>query len=561
MTPRQHFPHKLQAGIRLWLAVLLLVISAGASAESFNQQVDALFADLDSTDSAGCAVSVIQNGEIIYSRGYGMANLDHQVPIRAETVFDIGSTSKQFTAAAIALLALDGRLSLDDDIRKFLPEIPQYEHVITIRHLLHHTSGLRDFAALTRLSGVDDHDVITYADLVQLTSRQTALNFRPGEDFLYSNTGYVMLAVIVQRASGMGFGEFLDQHVFGPLEMKQSLVYEDSTRIIPHRAMGYSPTAGGSLAIDHMWNFAIGGDGQVYSTVGDLAQWDANFYNPSVGGQDFIDMMQTQGQLNNGETIEYALGLFIGEHRGLKTVRHGGAWGGFRAQFIRVPDYRFSTVVLCNLGNSDPSARAKAILDIYLEEHLAPLDDPESQAEFTPSAKDLEAIRGKFLLDLGVMVNITAEEGKPVLTFSETTPFEMTPRGADRFYIGGLDAMLVFEDKADGAWSGFRVELDSNTMQAVRVEPFETDSAQLQEFSGNYFSEDLGVDWRMELEEQQLLMRVGVNAEFPLLFTGEDRFASGGFTGRFERNSSGQVTAVVVDAGRTKNLKAVRQDN
>ena len=367
-------PNRLRT-LALIVVYLLSSLATAALADSPEARVDAVFADLDNTHSAGCAAVVIHDGKTIYANGYGMANLDHGVPITPDTIFDIGSTSKQFTAAAIALLALDGRLSLDDDVRKHIPELPGYDKTITVRHLLHHTSGVRDYAALLTLSGIDDHDVLSYRDLVGLTARQKNLNFTPGDRHLYSNTGYILLAVIVERVSGQAFGEFVARRIFAPLGMDHSMVYEDRDRIVPHRATGYSRGKDGPLRMDHYWNFALGGDGQIYTSVGDLALWDSNFYDPQVGGARFLEMMLTRGKLNNGESIDYALGLFRGDYRGLQTVSHGGAWGGFRAQFIRVPEHRFSVVVLCNLGTSGPGRRAHELIDIYLEEHLVAEED------------------------------------------------------------------------------------------------------------------------------------------------------------------------------------------
>jgi CubicO group peptidase (beta-lactamase class C family) len=440
-------------------------LSTAALADSLESRVDAVFADLDSTHSAGCATAVIRDGKTVFANGYGMANLDHNVPITPETVFDIGSTSKQFTAAAIALLALDGRLGLDDDVRKYIPELPAYDKTITVRHLLHHTSGVRDYAALLTLSGVDDHDVFSYQDLVVLTARQKNLNFIPGHEHLYSNTGYILLAIIVQRVSGQAFGEFVEQRIFEPLGMTHSLVYEDRNRVIANRATGYSLGSDGSHRIDHYWNFALGGDGQVYTTVGDLALWDSNFYDPIVGGAKFLEMLHTRGELNNGEDIDYALGLFHGEYRGLKTVDHGGAWGGFRAQFIRVPEHRFSAVVLCNLATSGPDKRVQQLVDIYLEQHLTPQETRAVTGTVAVDPGLLESYEGQYQLEVGILLSITSKDGALRLQAGDSPLMELIPLSNTEFDSADLGGRISFNTEDSGGVTGLVAHLGENQIK------------------------------------------------------------------------------------------------
>ncbi|MDP2957493.1 MAG: serine hydrolase domain-containing protein, partial [Longimicrobiales bacterium] len=353
------------------LLTLLIVTAAPLGAQrstlpdSTRAKVDEVFAFVD-RDAPGCALGVIQDGRLAYGRGYGLANLDWGIPITTSTVFDIGSVSKQFTATAIALLETDGVLSLDDDVRRWIPEMPDYGKTITIRHLLNHTSGVRDYLTLLSLAGFEFANVFDEEDGVAIITRQRALNFDPGSEFLYSNSGYLLLANIVRRASGMSLRALLQARVFDPLGMTRSSVWDDNTEILSERATGYSPAGNGGWEIDHAWNFQMGGDGQVITSIEDLAKWDANFFDPVVGGQALLDRLHTRGILTKGDTIPYALGLTVDRYRGLRRVQHGGAWAGFRAMLARFPEQRTSIVIECNRGDASTAGYADAVADAVL---------------------------------------------------------------------------------------------------------------------------------------------------------------------------------------------------
>ncbi|HWA15254.1 MAG TPA: serine hydrolase domain-containing protein, partial [Gemmatimonadales bacterium] len=276
--------------MRLPAALLLLAAPLAAQQQPVLPAVDSIFAHVDKGDSPGCALGVYQDGKLAYARGYGMANLELGVPITSRSVFDIGSTSKQFTAASVVLLSLDGKLSLDDDIRKWVPELPSYGKTITIRHILHHTSGLRDYIGLMVLAGADYDDLTTEQEALDIIVRQKALNFQPGAEYLYSNTGYFLAGIIVKRASGKSLREFAHERIFQPLGMIHTRFRDDHTEWVPERTTAYSPREGGGFAID-MSNWEQVGDGAVVTTVEDLLKWDNNFYLPTVGGTRMVELL------------------------------------------------------------------------------------------------------------------------------------------------------------------------------------------------------------------------------------------------------------------------------
>ena len=304
-------------------------------------KVDDLFAAWDKPDSPGCALAVIKDGAIIYKRGYGMADLERNVPISTVSVFDIGSTGKQFTAMLIAILAKQGALSLDDSINKYIPEMPTYEQPVTIRHLIHHTSGIRDYTILMYLSGMRLENFYSEDEILDLICRQQELNFKPGDEFLYSNSGYLLLGVIAKRVTGKSFTALIKESILEPLGMQATDFNDDAKRIVKHRAVGYSLKDGDGYCTE-MFFCGGYGDGAILSTVEDLFLWDQNFYDNKLGGggDELIQEVLAPGYLNNGERLDYAFGLRINDYRGLRNIGHSGRSAGYRAELIRFPDQK-----------------------------------------------------------------------------------------------------------------------------------------------------------------------------------------------------------------------------
>ena len=356
--------------------------------ETLEAKVDQLFAEWNRSDSSGAALAVTREGEIIYKRGYGMANLEYDIPITPTTIFDIASVSKQFAAFAIATLAHDGKLSLDDDIRIYLPDVPDFGHTITLRHLLHHTSGLRDWVQSLVIAGVTMEDVISFKHILKMVRHQKALNFEPGAAYSYSNTGYNLLTEIVKTVTGDSFREWTDANIFKPLAMTNSHFHDDHQMILKNRAYSYQAVENGEFK--HAVNNTTAlGSSSLYSTVEDLAKWILNFDNTQIGEQTVIEQMHQRGVLNNGEQISYAFGLNIGDYRGLKTVGHSGSWRGFRSHLMRFPDQKFGVVILCNLDTFNPLNLAEKVADIYLADVLAPIEasKPEKEIESAEDTK------------------------------------------------------------------------------------------------------------------------------------------------------------------------------
>ncbi len=353
-----------------FIALLSLAPLQDGLAGEKTEEIGKLFTRWNRVTSPGCVIAVYEQGEMTYGRGFGAAYLEHRSPINTETVFRIASTSKQFTAACVVLLELDGELSYEDDIRKWIPELPEYSAPILIEDLIYHTSGLRDYLQLLDWAGHSDESEVTEEALLKLITSQRGLNHLPGEEHSYTNTGYFLLSILVERVSGESLRKFAKRRIFDPLGMEHTFFNDDADEVIPNRATGYKPGWGGKAFRISETRLEIVGDGGVFTSAEDLLLWDRNFYEPKLGGQPFLKRMLEPAVLRNGEVLDYASGLTIGEHRGLPHIAHGGAFVGFRAQIMRFPEQQTSIVCLSNRADFDPSSRCLDVAELLFAELL-----------------------------------------------------------------------------------------------------------------------------------------------------------------------------------------------
>ena len=332
---------------------------------SWAPEVDALFAEWDRPGSPGCALGVIQGGKLVHARGFGEASVELSAPITSATVFDIGSTSKQFTAACIGLLVQDEKLRVEDEIHEWIPELAYWDFDVTLDHLLHHTSGIPDYIGLLAQRGKKTADWTTPADALAALAEVQKLEFEPGTRFEYSNSNFFLLSLVIERAAKTPFQEFVKRRIFEPLHMDSTLLLSDHTLVVPRRATGYVPRRSGGFAVE-MSDWEQLGDGAVQTSVEDLAKWDENFYSHAVGGEALHAFLHGLVPLTNGTASGYARGLMVDRFRGRPRVSHGGAWAGFRAQLMRFPEQHTSIVCLSNLGTMDPNAQCEKVAAIVL---------------------------------------------------------------------------------------------------------------------------------------------------------------------------------------------------
>ncbi|HEX7186254.1 MAG TPA: serine hydrolase [Thermoanaerobaculia bacterium] len=550
---------------KVCLLVLAILLVFGASSaqtsapDPLASRVDAVFAEYDKPDSPGCAVGVYRDGRTAYSRGYGMANLEHGIPITPRTVFYTGSVSKQFTAFSVALLAQQGKISLDDDVRKYVPELPDYGTPITIRHLIHHTSGLREKWLILQLAGWREGDLVTQRDIVDLASRQKALNFKPGDQHSYSNTGYDLLSTLVERASGKPLSEYARENLFAPLGMKDSRYVDDRTAIVPRRAHAYAPRDGGGFGLD-LPNVETTGSGSVYSTIEDLARWDENFVTAKVGGKTLLEQVQTPGVLNDGTKLDYAFGLGVDQDRGLKRVWHNGALAGFRAMFLQYPEQHLSVAVLCNLGSADPDTLALRTAEIYLADKLGPSPAPPQAAEpaaVPVSAAELDRFAGLYFDEEGGLVRrIAVKDGKAFYQRGPGNETELIPVGPGRFAMKGVPQRvdLIFEP---GRMT-FQTAGQPPTLFRA-VEPVASlDAAALARYAGTYASDELGATWTLAVRDGRLVFQRQRFEDEPLTPAFTDAFTAGGLLFRFARGEGGAVTGFSASTSGVRDIRFVR---
>ena len=459
--------------------VIFLVTSFYAcqtNEEVFQQsdEVDAVFSAWDQPDMPGCALAIIYEGDMLYSRGYGMADLEHDIPISPQSVFYIGSVSKQFVTTAILLLEEEGRLSLDDDVRKYIPELPDYGHTISLRNLVHHTSGLRDNLTLWELSGRSMIDDIPEDEIFEMICRQQGLNFVPGEKYAYSNTCYFLMSIIIERVSGQRLRAFAEERIFEPLGMNNSQFNDDNRRIVKDRAFGYTQLADDSIG-NLIMRFDLVGSGGLYSTVEDLYHWDQNFYDNQLGkrGQALIQQLQTNGRYNDGSEVDYAFAMINGEYRGLKTIHHTGSMGGYRAVYLRFPDQEFSVIILGNVDNLRPLDRAYEVADVMLADLLSEqvpstentpttVEEQKSPADVSPAS-----FTGAFYSEeLDVMYEIFLREEQIMMKAGPGTPVSLEVQAEQR--LANNTFSLEFNENKDRFSLSY---YDTQGIQFVRNKP------------------------------------------------------------------------------------------
>lgn len=542
-----------------FLAVALLapaVLAPPTSAQTppdAAHEVDRIFERWSGVTSPGCAVGVRKDGLTVLERAYGMADLEHGIPNTASTRFEGGSLSKQFTAAAVVLLALDGALSLEDDVRRYIPEVPDYGHTITLKHLLTHTSGLRDWGSVAGISGwgreqrTHDHDWV-----LDIVSRQSALNFVPGHEYSYSNTGYNLLAIVVTRVSGMPFADFSRGRIFEPLGLSLTEWRDDYRRIVPGRSTAYRTRDGGEgWEIDRPIE-DVHGNGGILTTVADLGVWNAALEDGRLGGPEFVRLMHDTGVLNDGSRIRYASGLVVGESMGVPSVTHTGSTAGYRAFLGRYPDQDLSVAMICNAANVSTGGTGARIARVYLG---AAARDPAAP-DYAAAARAEDARFAGLYHDpvTGDTRELVFADGMlhdgstPLLRLDERT-----------FQVGDGDARYVF-DTGSGRVGFEHESWEYSNQRWEPVDPWSAGASELAAFTGTYRSEDAETTYVVSLEDGGLTVwrRPGITRELTPLY--RDAFSMGGMIVRFRHDGAGDVDALSLSLGRVYDMRFERAD-
>ncbi len=557
----------------LAVVIVCMVPSEARAADVMEDRINKLVLQTVKPDGPGCALLVVDDGKIVFQRAYGIADMETGLPITTASAFNIASVTKQFTAACIALLVEKGQVSLDDDIRKYLPELPAYEAPIQIKHLLHHTSGIRDLALLSFLKGLPLDETYSEPVLLDLLTRQKELNFRPGEARSYSNSGYFLLGVIIQRVTGMPVGTYAEKQIFAPLGMTHTSYHHEPERLGKNLTVGHVPDGAGKYRRTYVAPDTrdFGHDG-IYTTVEDLYLWDQNFFRNKIGGANFNTLLQTRGTLNNGDTLTYAFGLDIGEHGGLRTVSHGGGSLGYQAFLLRFPERKFSVICLANYG-LNATKLSYEIADLYLgipKEKPAPAPTPapvtDTVANVDPAV--YAGFAGRYGVNDGTILVVSTQDNRLYVQPPGAPLLELHPKSATEYFLKGADVQVSFPQEQNGKTAKLIWHQNGHHIPAEKLAGEPLSPARLSEYEGEYYSEELHTTYGVYVQQDRLCLKA---PRVPELFQrnfrdppdenvlkhmGRDQFVRSYGTIEFSRDDKGKIAGFAIHAG--DNLKNLR---
>jgi CubicO group peptidase (beta-lactamase class C family) len=545
----------------LFFLLVPFSIAAQSLPDSITRKIDAIFKSYNAT-TPGCAVAVVKNGNVVFQKGYGQANLEYSIPIVPTTIFHIASESKQYVAFCMLLLEKEGKLSIDEDIRKYLDYVPDFGKKITIRQLIHHTSGLRDQWQLLANAGWQLDDVIRQEHVVKLVSKQTALNFTPGEEHMYCNTGYTLMAEIVKKVSGLTLREYADKNIFQPLGMKDTHFHDNYQEIVPGRAYSYNsfPGRGHQHAV---LSYSIVGATSLFTTVLDEAKWLNNYETGAVGGKDLIEKMYQVGVLNDGRKLTYAFALNLGKYKGWDQIGHGGGDAGFRTYASRFPEKNLGIVVFSNSGSANPFGLTNDIAELLITD-----TKQEPKPEEKPAVTDsifIKKLQGKYYSERGNVAEMYWQNGKlnGLNTFSRA-PFDikLTMAGNGRYTLSS-GGFLILDEKnklADSVME-FKVENVNNIILYKRLPAVAQKITP--EFAGKYYGAETEAFYYVTEKDGQLTLAHRKYADVPLKYIAPDQFTTPHWWMnhiRFIRDKNGKIIAFEVNSGRIQHLRYDRQN-
>ena len=540
----------------LFLLLMPLSVISQNLPDSIISKIDAIFKSYSAT-TPGCAVAVSRNGTIIFEKGYGQANLEYSIPIVPTTSFHIASESKQYVAFCMLLLEKEGKLSLDDDIRKHLDYVPDFGHKITIRHLIYHTSGIRDQWQLLANAGWQLDDVITQTHVVKLVSKQKALNFNPGDEWMYCNTGYTLMAEIVKKVSGLSLREYADKNIFQPLGMKDTHFHDNYQELVPGRAYSYSPLSGNRFQ-HAVLSYSIVGATSLHTTVQDETKWLNNYETGTVGGKELVEKMYEVATLNDGRKTTYAFAINIDKHKGWKKIGHGGGDAGFRTYACRFPEKGLSIVVFSNHGATNPTGLTNQVADVLIAE-AKDEPKPEEKALLTDSVL-MKKFQGRYYSERGDAAEFLWRDGKLFRknAFSGATSEMKLRVAANNQYLTEGGGLFVLDEKNKSADSivTFKLQNTNNTVVFQR----QPRAAQkiTAEFAGKYYGEETEAFYHVIEKNGELVLTHRKHNDVPLKYIAPDQFTTPHWWMnhlRFIRDNKGKVTAFEVNSGRILHLR------
>ncbi|MDN3656841.1 serine hydrolase domain-containing protein [Ferruginibacter paludis] len=536
-------------------------IAAQSIPDSVVKKIDSLFTKWNTTGSPGCTIGIVRNDSLIYAKGYGQANLEYDIANTPETIFHMASISKQFTATAILLLAKQGKLSLEDDVRKYLPWFPDMKKKITIRNLLNHTSGIRDQWQLLAISGTRLDDVITQEHIVKILGKQQALNFNPGDQYSYSNSGFTMLAEIVKSVSGKSLRRFTDSAIFKPLQMNSTHFHDDYTEIEKNRSYSYERKDSAHFT-NSILTYSNSGATSLFTNITDMSKWVMHFDDASSANQDLIRLLTQKGKLNNGKEISYACGIVADTYKGWKQYSHGGADAGYRTYLSVLPDLKMGFIVFSNLGDFDAGGKAYAIADLFVKdttqkkevEKKTPRDSAASILKNEPKWKKFA---GFYIGDDGLPFSFDIKNHQLFYHIFNESNFLINDR-KDSFSIPSApEIKFVFSVKAKDTICDI-----TTTDQAYHLKKYVKDTVQtdaiLRPYTGSYFCAELDCKYGIILKDHRLVLTNAKYNDAMLAFVNRDHLTNDNWWInhlKIIRNTGGIITGFEVNSGRIMHLK------
>jgi CubicO group peptidase (beta-lactamase class C family) len=549
---------------------LFLIGSIGLKGQTpdMANKIDSIVNVYVTKETPGCVVGVVKDGKILYKQTYGMSNLDYRIPVTDSTLFNLASVSKQFTAFLVLLLEGEGKLNLDDSIQKYIPEVGNYGHKITIRQLLHHTSGIPPSDNLRMFAGLSLEMPWDAEDEFNMIQSYHKLNFKPNEENDYSNAGYFLLARIIEKASGQPFSQCIKEKVFQPLNMTTSCIYDTPGKVILNRASSYRKV-GSSFFERNSQAESVYGFSNMYASVNDLINWCKNLTNKSLGGQRLVDrLFNPIDTLNNGDTITYTYGLFATRHKGLKMVFHEGSSNGFRAYIGHFPREGFSVVVLSNAENTDVINISLQIAELYLKDNLVP-EIIKEHKEVSINKELYELYKGSYIIPEGIVFSFDNVNDTLKLIIPGAPKFVMYPEKDNEFFLKDFDAQCTFVKNSKGKVDDIIWHQNNQNTKGVRyTEPKPLTEKDLQSFTGEYEISVLNVTYPVSLKDNELFItlpktfrQVNIDTDLKLNHMSGDKFIGTLGLIEFKRNKEGKIVGfVIADVGRLKNIEFTKKN-
>ncbi len=535
------------------------------NAESTIQtKIDSIFLKTINESTPGAAAIVLKDGKVIHEGFYGLANLEHSIPIDKSTVFDIASLSKQFTGFGIALLIDWGVISLDDDVRKYIPELYEFEYKIKISHLLYHTSGLRDMPYLMTLAGWELDDIRTFDQMLNLIYRQKTLNSKPGDEFCYSNTNYILLAELIQRVTKMSFREWMDKEIFKPLGMTNTFIHDNYNEMVANKAYPYSKNQDNSFNSETVNRMVLGAS-CLYTTIEDLSKWLNNLSNPKPEFKSAVKLMLQKGKLNNGNELSYASGIIVGNYRNEEVIYHEGSITGYTSYLGYFPKQKLSVAILMNYSPANPNALFNSISDIYLANGFSPVNKNNQTDEIVKTVKltgsELEKFVGTYKIGPAWYVTLYREGDTLKSLANGGWAVPMTPRSDSLFWIDDYGTTFDFRFKGNGEVSHFIYY--GMTCKKIENKPKPTISP-LSDFVGTYYSDELQTLYIVKIKDDNLILHHKKHLDIKLNPAWKDDFSVGAWflsSIEFERDDKGNVTGFNATHWRCRNNKFIKLNN